>query len=94
MIPREANLLGQVIRQEVHELAVTALVEEGLVGELGFFVGEAVGRFGVGGVIGVVRNGEVEVEGWRRCVSVEGQGFGLGPGMGSPRGYLLPFRPV
>lgn len=64
MIPRETNLLGQVIRQEIQQVAIAALVEQWFVRELGFFVRQAGRRFGVGGAAtAVVRDGEVEVEG-------------------------------
>ena len=62
MIPGETNLLGQIIRQQLHELAIPALVEQRLVRELGFLVRQTRGRFRVGGGI-VVRDGEMEVEG-------------------------------
>ena len=38
LVPGELNILGQVIRQNVHELAVPTLVEKRLVSELSLFV--------------------------------------------------------
>jgi hypothetical protein len=52
MTPGEANLLGQVIRQQIHQIPVSLVVQQRLVEELGVGVGLA----GVG-------DGEVEVQG-------------------------------
>ena len=52
MAPREANLLGQIVRQEIQQILVSLLVQQRLVDE--FCVG--VGLAGVG-------DGEVEVQG-------------------------------
>jgi hypothetical protein len=53
MTPGEANLLGQVIRQQIHQIPVSLVVQQRLVEELGVGVGLA----GVG-------DGEVEVQCW------------------------------
>jgi len=63
VVTREANLLGQIVGQDVHEAAVAVLVEEGRVGELGVLVGGGQGggaarSLGAGGGVG---DGEVEV---------------------------------
>lgn len=62
VVPREANLLGQVVGQNVDEVAVALVVEQGLVGELGFLVAQA--RWGLGVRVGrVVADCQVEVQG-------------------------------
>ena len=58
---READLLGQVVRQEVEQSGVPVRVEERFVGEFGVLVRRARGGLrGRGG--GLVGDGEVEVE--------------------------------
>lgn len=61
MITREANILSQVVWQQLDELVVSALVEMRLVCEFGFLVGQAGWSLGVcnGGVVG---DSEVEVQ--------------------------------
>lgn len=41
MIPREANLLGQIIGQDVDEISVSVRVEQWFVGEFCFLVAES-----------------------------------------------------
>lgn len=56
MAAGEANLLRQIIGQEIEEVGVAVVVEEGLVDEFGVVVGFCC--FCCGG------DGEVEVESW------------------------------
>lgn len=47
MVTRETDLLGQIIGQDIDEIAIAALVEEGLIRKFRVFVRETRGRFGV-----------------------------------------------
>ena len=65
MVSGETDFFRQVVRQEVEEVAVAALVEQGLVGEFSVFVAEAGRGLGVQGG-GIVGDGKMEMQGWRR----------------------------
>ena len=62
MIPGKTNLLGQVIRQQIHQIPIPVRVQQRLVRELGLLVRQTRGSLRVGDA-GVVGDGEVEVEG-------------------------------
>ena len=79
MLPRELNLLDEIIRKNVNELAVAVGIELGQVKELGVI--KVVGRR-------VVGDGELEVQGYIIKLSVPCSGnWGFA-------GDLLPFLPV
>lgn len=49
MVAWETDILGQIIGQDIHEVAIPVLVEKGLVRKLGILVAEARWRFGIHG---------------------------------------------
>ena len=47
MVPREADLLGKIVGQNINEVAISVLVKERLVCELGIFVAQTRRRLGI-----------------------------------------------